>query len=82
MHIIDGILNYTASLPSADNLLRYIALLLLSFVVPAGIFVGRNNIRASRREIVRDLEDLFEFAKLPNGKKLETSKNLAVLAGL
>jgi hypothetical protein len=67
MHIIDGI---TASLPSAGNLLRYIALLLLSFVVPVGVFVGRNNIRASRREIVRDLEKLFSFARLPNKKPM------------
>jgi hypothetical protein len=35
-----------------------------------GIFVGRNNIRAFRREIVRDLERLFSFARLPNGAPL------------
>ena len=44
--------------------------LLLSCVVPIGIFVGRNNIRAFRREIVRDLERLFSFAQLPNGAPL------------
>ena len=33
------------------------------FAVPIGIFIGRNNIRASRREIVRDLERLFNFAR-------------------
>jgi hypothetical protein len=52
------------------DLVRYMAILLLSFVVPIGIFVGRNNIRVSRREIVRDLEELFSFAHLPNGDKL------------
>jgi len=46
------------------------SLVLLSCVVPVGIFVGRNNIRASRREIVRDLERLFSFATLANGTKV------------
>lgn len=46
------------------------SLVLLSCVVPVGIFVGRNNIRASRREIVRDLEQLFSFATLANGTKV------------
>ena len=47
-----------------------LALFLLSVVVPIGIFVGRNNIRASRRELVRDLEKLFSFARLPSGEPL------------
>ena len=51
-------------------MLRWTALLVLSCVVPFGIFVGRNNIRAFRREIVRDLERLFSFARLPNGQPL------------
>jgi hypothetical protein len=38
--------------------------------VPIGIFVGRNNIRASRREVVRDLERLFSFARLPDDAPL------------
>jgi hypothetical protein len=46
------------------------SLVLLSCIVPVGIFVGRNNIRASRREIVRDLEQLFSFATLANGTKV------------
>ena len=52
------------------EVLRWSALFLLSCVVPFGIFVGRNNIRAFRREIVRDLEKLFSFARLPNGAPL------------
>ena len=52
------------------EVLRWSALFLLSCVVPFGIFVGRNNIRAFRREIVRDLERLFSFARLPNGAPL------------
>jgi hypothetical protein len=52
------------------EVLRWIALVMLSCVVPIGIFVGRNNIRAFRREIVRDLERLFSFARLPNGAPL------------
>jgi hypothetical protein len=45
-----------------NPVLTIVALILLSCVVPLAIFVGRNNIRASRREIVRDLERLFSFA--------------------
>src|SRR5271167_4042626 len=52
------------------EVLRWTALVMLSCVVPLGIFVGRNNIRVSRREIVRDLERLFSFARLPNGAPL------------
>src|SRR5277367_3940059 len=70
MNIIDYWSQVRVLLPDTNDFLRSLALFPLSFVVPIGIFVGRNNIRASRREIVRDLEDLFEFAKLPNGKKL------------
>jgi hypothetical protein len=51
-------------------LLRLIALFLLSCAVPIGIFIGRNNIRAFRREVVRDLERLFSFARLPDGAAL------------
>ena len=58
------------NVPEISDLLRYTALILLSCVVPIGIFVGRNNIRASRREIVRDLERLFSFARLPNDAPL------------
>ena len=50
--------------------LRCTSLILLSVVVPIGIFVGRNNIRASRREVVRDLERLFSFARMPNDAPL------------
>jgi hypothetical protein len=40
----------------------WFALILFICVVPIGIFVGRSNIRISRREIVRDSERLFQFA--------------------
>ena len=52
---------YTFQIASAE--LRYALIALFSIVVPIGIFVGRMNVRASRREIVRDLERLFQFAK-------------------
>src|SRR5207247_6942422 len=52
------------------TVLRCTALILLSCIVPLGIFIGLNNIRAFRREIVRDLEKLFSFARLPNGAPL------------
>ena len=50
--------------------LSWTALILLSCIVPLGIFIGRSNIRAFRREIVRDLERLFNFATLPGGAPL------------
>jgi len=53
-----------------DAVLRWLALVLLSCIVPLGIFVGRNNIRAFRRELVRDLGRLFSFAKLADGNQL------------
>jgi hypothetical protein len=46
------------------SVLRWTSILLFSLLVPIGIFVGRMNVRASRREIVRDLERLFQFAKV------------------
>ncbi|HYZ42403.1 MAG TPA: hypothetical protein VE687_17535, partial [Stellaceae bacterium] len=52
------------------ELLRWTVLVVLSCAVPLGIFVGRDNIRAFRREIVRDLERLFSFARLPDGQPL------------
>lgn len=49
--------------PEDMPLLYVVLIVLFSCVVPVGIFIGRNNIRASRREIVRDLERLLSFAK-------------------
>src|ERR1700759_4212561 len=46
-----------------------IVIFLLSLMVPIGIFVGRRNIRLSRREIVVDLERLFSFATV-DGRKI------------
>jgi len=70
MNIVDYWEQVRELLPDTNDFLTGLSLFLLSFVVPIGIFVGRNNIRASRRQIVRELEKLFSFAKLPNGKKL------------
>jgi hypothetical protein len=47
-----------------ENLLRWVAIALFSILVPIAVYVGRMNVRASRREIVRDLERLFQFAKV------------------
>ncbi len=46
-----------------EDLLRWVSIALFSILVPIGVYVGRMNVRASRREIVRDLERLFQFAK-------------------
>jgi hypothetical protein len=56
--------------PELSSVLRGTSLVLLSVVVPIGIFVGRHNIRASRREVVKGLERLFSFARLPNDAPL------------
>ena len=42
---------------------RLLSVALFSLVVPIGVYVGRMNVRASRREIVQDLQALFQFAK-------------------
>lgn len=54
----------------AAEALAWLSVVLFSCIVPIGIFIGRNNIRAFRREIVRDLERLFSFARLPDGAPL------------
>jgi hypothetical protein len=46
-----------------------LAVVILSFIVPIGIFIGRANIRLSRREIVVDLERLFSFATV-DGRRI------------
>jgi hypothetical protein len=57
-------------MPDLATVLRWTALILFSCIVPLGIFIGRNNIRAVRHQIVRDLEKLFEFACLSSGERL------------
>ena len=47
-----------------DTFLRALSIALFSLIVPVGVYIGRMNVRASRREIVRDLERLFQFAKV------------------
>jgi hypothetical protein len=46
-----------------------VSIILFSIIVPIGILIGRSHIRASRQEIVKDLEQLFTFAK-KDGKSL------------
>lgn len=55
---------------SLSTALAWASVILFSFVVPIGILVGRNNIRAFRREVVHDLQRLFSFANLPDGSPL------------
>ena len=43
---------------------------LLSLALPAAIYAGRNNIRARRRELIRDLEALFDFARDSENRKI------------
>lgn len=58
------------TLQAVAEALPIIGGVLLSVVVPIGIFLGRSNIRASRFEIVRDLERLFSFAREAGGDPL------------
>jgi hypothetical protein len=46
------------------DIIRWLSIAMFSLLVPCGVYVGRMNVRASRREIVRDLERLFHFAKV------------------
>jgi hypothetical protein len=46
-----------------NDVLAPLAIAMFSLLVPVGVYVGRLNVRASRREIVVDLERLFKFAK-------------------
>ncbi|QCK86813.1 hypothetical protein E8L99_14155 [Phreatobacter aquaticus] len=50
--------------------LPYLSIVLLSAILPIGIFIARSNIRASRYEIISDLERLFRFAKDDGGDPL------------
>jgi hypothetical protein len=43
---------------------RLVSIVMFSLLVPIGVYAGRMNVRASRREIVEDLEALFAFAKV------------------
>jgi len=47
-----------------SEFLTLLAIGMFSLLVPIGVYVGRMNVRASRREIVVDLERLFRFAKV------------------
>ncbi len=44
-------------------ILYWLSIALYSILVPLGVYVGRMNVRVSRRGVVRDLEHLFQFAK-------------------
>lgn len=51
-------------MPTYDywSLLHVGVIAVLSTIVPIGIFLGRNNVRLVRKDIVVDLEQLFKFA--------------------
>ena len=52
------------------NLIAYLSIALLSLAMPMCIFIGRNNVRSSRGQIVDDLAKLFNFAKEQGGTPL------------
>jgi hypothetical protein len=47
----------------STEVLTTLSIAMFSLLVPIGVYVGRLNVRASRHEIVVDLEGLFKFAK-------------------
>jgi hypothetical protein len=47
-----------------------LSILLLSIAVPGAIFLGRNNVRSRRRDLVRDLVNLFGFARDAQGNPI------------
>jgi hypothetical protein len=53
-----------------EDFQRSLAIGTFSLLVPIGVYVGRMNVRASRREIVLDLERLFQFAKANDGRPI------------
>lgn len=53
---------------SDDEIIRAALVLTFSLVVPIAIFVGRLNVKAFRREVVRDLEALFKSVTNMNGQ--------------
>jgi hypothetical protein len=52
------------------GVLPHVSIILLSAVLPLGVFIARSNIRASRYEIINDLERLFGFATDDEGDPL------------
>ncbi|KJC62189.1 hypothetical protein UP10_02150 [Bradyrhizobium sp. LTSPM299] len=56
-------MSYLNQLLNDESVLRMMAIATFSLLVPLGVYVGRMNVRASRHEIVLDLERLFQFAK-------------------
>ena len=50
--------------------LHLVGILLLGLLIPFAIYCGRNNLREHRRKIVRDLEAMFDFAKVVDGRPI------------
>ena len=63
-------MNYLLTSINVHDALRVIGILMLGLVIPLAIFFGRNNLREHRRKIVRDLEKMFDFAKVIDGRPI------------
>ncbi len=48
----------------------YLSIGLFSLIVPLAIFIGRNNVRSTRKRLVDELAKLFSFAREPDGSPL------------
>jgi hypothetical protein len=55
---------------SLKGTLHLVGILLLGLLVPVAIYCGRNNLRQHRRKIVRDLQAMFNFAKVDGGRPI------------
>jgi len=70
---IPAALNLVTEAGAASPQLQWsavLSILLLSIAVPSAIFLGRNNVRSRRRDLVRDLVNLFGFAKDARGEPI------------
>jgi hypothetical protein len=56
--------------PLWHQALLFCSIALLSVVVPIGIFIGRNNVRQTRGQLVDDMAKLFSFAREQGGTPL------------
>ena len=62
----------------AQHALLFCSIALLSIVIPIGIFIGRNNVRSTRGQLVDDLAKLFSFAREQGGLSGAPLRDLAL----
>lgn len=56
--------------PTPLLVLIYASIVLFSFAIPLGVFIGRNNVRSSRSKLIEELEKLLAFSGTKDGVAL------------